>query len=110
MPVAIIKRDYRLTGRDAKLAEERGLASAQWYACAIPRPRLKELMRRKDGPAIRDTLIWLAFYSAAASSPIMPGALGGRCRLSPFMACFTPRPPIRAGMSAATAQPSGPSG
>jgi fatty acid desaturase len=60
MPVAVIKRDYRLTGREAKLAEERGLASAQWYACAIPRQRLKELMRRKDGPAIRDTLIWFA--------------------------------------------------
>jgi len=60
MPVEIIKRDYKLTGRDARLAEERGLASAQWYASAIPRRRLKELMRRKDGPAIRDTLIWFA--------------------------------------------------
>jgi fatty acid desaturase len=53
-------RDYSLIGADAKLAEELGLASAQWYRCAIPRQRLKELMQRRDGPAIRDTVIWLA--------------------------------------------------
>ncbi len=52
-------RDYSLTGPDGRLAQERGLASAQWYACPIPRKRMKELMQRKDGPAIRDTAIWL---------------------------------------------------
>ncbi len=60
MPIEITRRDYSLIGRDSKLAEEHGLASAQWYACAIPRKRLKELMQRKDAPAIRDTLIWFA--------------------------------------------------
>src|ERR1035441_4937909 len=58
MPVEVTKRDYSLIGRDSKLAEEMGLASAEWYACPIPRKRLKELMQRKDGPAIRDTLLW----------------------------------------------------
>ena len=38
------KRDYSLVGRDAKLAEEHGLAAAQWYACAVPRKEMKELM------------------------------------------------------------------
>jgi fatty acid desaturase len=60
MPVEITKRDYSLIGREAKLAEERGLANAEWYACKIPRSRLKELMQRRDGPAIRDTLLWFA--------------------------------------------------
>lgn len=60
MPVESISRDYSLMGRDSKLAEEQGLASAEWYTCPIPRRRLKELMQRKDGPAIRDTLIWFA--------------------------------------------------
>ncbi len=60
MPVEITKRDYSLVGKDTKAAEERGLADAQWYACNISRSRLKELMQRKDGPAIRDTLIWFA--------------------------------------------------
>lgn len=58
MSVEITPRDYSLIGRDAKLAEEIGLADAEWYACPIPRTRLKELMQRKDQPAIRDTLIW----------------------------------------------------
>ncbi len=52
------QRDYGLTGRDAKLAEEHGLANAQWYASPIPRQRLKELMQRRNGPAVRDTLLW----------------------------------------------------
>lgn len=55
-----LRRDYSLLGLDAKLAEENGLAAAQWYACPISRKELKDLMKRKDGPAIRDTLIWFA--------------------------------------------------
>jgi Na+-transporting NADH:ubiquinone oxidoreductase subunit F len=58
MTVELTPRDYSLVGRDAKLAEEIGLANAEWYACPIPRARLKELMQRKDQPAIRDTLLW----------------------------------------------------
>ncbi len=60
MAVEITKRDYSLIGLESRLAEERGLANAEWYACKIPRARLKELMQRRDGPAIRDTLIWFA--------------------------------------------------
>ena len=55
-------RDYSLVGPESKLAEELGLASAQWYQAPIPRKRLKELMQRKDGPAIRDTLVWIASF------------------------------------------------
>jgi Fatty acid desaturase len=57
------KRDYSLTGPEGERARERGLASAQWYASPIPRKRMKELMKRKDGPAIRDTIIWLALLA-----------------------------------------------
>jgi fatty acid desaturase len=60
MPTATInRRDYSLVGEETRRAEERGLASANWYTHPIPRKQLKELMRRKDGPAIRDTAIWL---------------------------------------------------
>ncbi len=65
MPVEITSRDYSLIGRNSKLAEELGLASAEWYACPISRKRLKELMQRKDGPAFRDTLLWLGGLLAA---------------------------------------------
>ncbi len=53
-------RDYSLTGPEARQAEEKGLASATWYSCPIPRKDLKELMKRSDGPALRDTAIWFA--------------------------------------------------
>ena len=62
MNVIATPRDYGLLGRDAKIAEEMGLASAQWYQCPMPRKRLKELMQRRDGPAIRDSLIWFASF------------------------------------------------
>jgi fatty acid desaturase len=53
-------RDYGLLGADAEAAVAKGLASAQWYATPIDRKAMKELMRRSDGPAIRDTAIWFA--------------------------------------------------
>jgi fatty acid desaturase len=52
------KRDYSITGPENKRAQERGLVAAEWYTCPIPRQRMKELMKRKNGPAIRDTFIW----------------------------------------------------
>ena len=52
-------RDYSLVGDEARRAEQRGLASAEWYAVPLPRKQLKALMARRDGPAIRDTALWL---------------------------------------------------
>jgi fatty acid desaturase len=52
-------RDYSLLGNDARLAVERGLSAAHWYRTEVPRKRTKELMQRRDGPAIRDTVIWV---------------------------------------------------
>jgi fatty acid desaturase len=55
-------RDYSLVGPDSKHALEAGLVSAEWYRATVPRKRMKELMQRKDGPAIRDTLLWIASF------------------------------------------------
>lgn len=52
------KRNYSIIGPQKKSALENGLVAAEWYASPIPRQRMKELMKRKDGPAIRDTIIW----------------------------------------------------
>ena len=52
-------RDYAMLGQDAKAAEAAGLKSAVWYHTDVPRAQIKELMKRHDGPAIRDTIIWL---------------------------------------------------
>ncbi len=69
MTELIYPRDYSLTGRDAAYAAEHHLASAQWYQAPIPRKRMKELMQRSDGPALRDTAIWFAAF-------IVTGGLG----------------------------------
>ncbi len=53
------KRDYSLLGRDAQAAVQSGLSAAEWYHTDIPRKQMKELMKREDGPAIRDTILWL---------------------------------------------------
>jgi len=63
------KRDYSLLGRDGQAAVESGLAAAEWYHTDIARKQMKELMKREDGPAIRDTILWLG-------SIIVSGGLG----------------------------------
>lgn len=62
-------RDYSLVGAEAAKAIEAGLANGEWYKSPIPRKRLKELMQRSDGPALRDTAIWLGLI-------LVFGALG----------------------------------
>ncbi len=54
------KWDYSLVGKQSKVAEEKGLAEATWYTSPVPREKIKELLIRKDGPAIRDTIIWFS--------------------------------------------------
>jgi Na+-transporting NADH:ubiquinone oxidoreductase subunit F len=51
-------RDYSLTGAESKLALEKGLAEAAWYITPLPREAMKELLVRKDWPAIRDSVLW----------------------------------------------------
>jgi len=67
--MALTARDYSLTGEEAKRAVANGLAGAKWYASPIPRKRMKELMARSDGPALRDTALWLGLT-------VLVGALG----------------------------------
>ncbi len=57
---AFVTRDYSLVGPENEKAVAAGLASARWYTPSIARAELKEIMRREDGPAIRDTLVWFA--------------------------------------------------
>ncbi len=52
-------RDYSLIGPERDRAIAIGLASAEWYHTDVPRKVMKGLMRRNDGPATRDTILWL---------------------------------------------------
>jgi fatty acid desaturase len=64
------KRDYSLVGASTQRAIKTGLASAEWYHTDVPRKAMKELMQRKDGPAIRDTIIWIAALLLSAAGGI----------------------------------------
>lgn len=65
--MAIEKRDYRLTGPEAARAREKGLATAEWYTPPIPPKRLKALMKRKDGPALRAACLWLGLLAGSGT-------------------------------------------
>jgi Na(+)-translocating NADH:ubiquinone oxidoreductase F subunit len=65
----LVQIDYSLVGINSKLAIEKGLAEADWYQCPVPRDTMRKLLERRDGPAIRHTLLWflLLFVTAAAT-------------------------------------------
>jgi fatty acid desaturase len=63
-------RDYGLTGAAAAHAVETGLAAAEWYHTEVPRKQMKSLMERRDGPAMRDTIIWAALHVIFAAGGI----------------------------------------
>lgn len=59
MPTAELN-DYSLVGRDTARAIDNGLAEATWYASPVPKEKMRELLERHDGRAVRDTLLWFA--------------------------------------------------
>lgn len=63
---AHVALDYSLTGTNSTLAVERGLAEADWYQCPVTRGMLRSLLERRDGPAIRDTILWFALILGSA--------------------------------------------
>jgi len=69
MSVEFQKRDYSLSGPENARAVATGLANGAWYRTDIPRARMKELMKRTDGPATRDTILWIGLM-------LLTGGLG----------------------------------
>ncbi len=62
--------DYSLTGANAALAVEKGLAEAEWYTTPVPKAELRQLLERRNGPAIRDTLLLLLILLATGYATI----------------------------------------
>ena len=54
------QRDYSLAGESTREAVDSGLVGSDWYRSPISSDTLKALAQRTDGPAIRDTIVWLA--------------------------------------------------
>jgi len=66
--------DYSLVGSESARAIARGLAEADWYTSPVPREKMRELLIRRDGPAMRDTIIWFGvlFITAAIAITLWP--------------------------------------
>jgi fatty acid desaturase len=62
---------YRLIGGAGESARGRGLVNAAWYKTPVPRPLLKELMRRSDAAGVRDTLVWYSLIIGAGVSAFL---------------------------------------
>lgn len=60
---------YLLNRQNSRKAIEAGLAEAEWYQSPIPPAKMRKLLVRRNGPALRDAFIWfgLIFASAAAT-------------------------------------------
>jgi fatty acid desaturase len=65
-------RSQSPTGRERAHATGSGLAGVDWYQAPVDRKFLKELMKRSDQPALRDTAIWLGPLVAAGANGIWP--------------------------------------
>jgi MocE subfamily Rieske [2Fe-2S] domain protein len=63
--------NYSLVGPNAARAVEQGLAEADWYQSPVPRETMRQLLERRDGPAIRDTILWFALIIGFATWGIM---------------------------------------
>ena len=70
------ERDYDLLGESGKRAVKIGLAAAEWYHTDVSRKDMKALMQRRDGPAIRDTIIYYGamILLAGAAAWLFPSA------------------------------------
>ena len=69
MPAAV-PRDYTLTGPSSRQAVQSGLAAADWYHSDVPRSVIKALMKRRDAPAMRDTIMWIFLHFIFATGGI----------------------------------------
>ncbi len=65
-----IAPDYSLTGVNAALAVEKGLAEAEWYTTPVPKTEMRQLLERRNGPAIRDTAILFGLLLATGYATV----------------------------------------
>jgi len=56
---------YVLSKESSERALAKGLAEATWYRTPLPKATFRQLLERRDGPAIRDTLLWFTSIFAA---------------------------------------------
>ena len=62
--------DYSLNRENSSRAIEMGLAEADWYQSPVPRRELRKLLERRDGPAVRDTILWFGLLALTGGATI----------------------------------------
>ena len=82
-PVSL--HDYSLVGKTTEQAIEAGLAEATWYASPVPKEEMRKLLQRRDGPAIRDTLLWFALIIGSGIAGYALWRTGSWWAAVPFM-------------------------
>jgi fatty acid desaturase len=79
---------YDLTGLEGRQAVADGLAGGAWFRSAIPRKRLKELMRRSDDHATKDTAIWLGSMALTGAAGAVAWSAGKKWAALPALAVY----------------------
>lgn len=74
-------RNYALSNNPDK----REFRHEDWYVSPIPRKRMKELMRRSDGPTLRNYALWVCLLVASGAVAIMSW---GTCAAVPAIAIY----------------------
>ncbi len=64
-------KDYSLSEANSRQAERKGLVSAQWFRCDVPRAQMKQLMQRSDSAGLRHMAIWLGLLAASGAAAFL---------------------------------------
>jgi MocE subfamily Rieske [2Fe-2S] domain protein len=77
--------DYSLVGEDSQRAIEAGLVEAAWYTSPVPPETMRELLTRRDWPAVRDTILWFALLIGSGWAGFRLWQAGSGWAAVPFM-------------------------
>jgi len=61
---ALAENRYLLSKENSEQALAKGLAEATWYKTPVPKSTIRQLLERRNGPAIRDTFLWFVLLFA----------------------------------------------
>ena len=79
---------YDLTGPEGRQAVDEGLSGGAWFRSAIPRKRMKELMRRSDEHATKDTAVWLGSMALTGAVGAIAWSKGKKWAALPALAAY----------------------
>lgn len=79
---------YDLTGPEGVRAVDDGIAGGSWFRSDVPRKRLKELMRRDDRAATRNTAVWLGSMAATGVTAAWSWHRGHKLAAVPAFAVY----------------------